>query len=126
MNDPHTEQTTKQPVWWMCANKSCRNGLGGLFEFESDYQECPKCGNKEYPIVQKRALIHLLLEDRKGPIQGETCRYKIACSPQRETLATYKNGEAVSDNPKVINCPGCILHEAEAIAQNHIAMAISQ
>jgi hypothetical protein len=51
----------------------------------------------------------------KGPIIGDGgLRYRIACDQSRAYLATVTNLEAATDNPKIVNCPGC---RKEAIKQ---------
>ena len=102
-------QTTKQPVVWRCPNPECReSALVHHFDFESEYSECPKCGLQE-PHVTKRALIHLLVRDNKGPIQGDLgLRFRMACDPPRWVLATMDNGEAATGDPAAANCPGCL------------------
>lgn len=131
------DQTTKQPVVWRCQNPVClptpeeiaeiinsKAGInepiktaGGLiyrpslrsFDFESQYPTCPKCSYTGPPVVNKRSLIHVLLQDRNGPIVGEKgLRWFIACDPKRRTLATTTNGEACTGNSSQANCPGCL------------------
>lgn len=102
----HHDQTSKQPVVWQCFNPIC--SLAGPFEFESDYPVCPKCGNDGAPGVQKRVLMHYLLPDREGKIQGQFSRYRMACDKTREHLATLTNGEAATGMwGDHINCRGC-------------------
>lgn len=105
-----TEQTTKQPVVFMCRNPECKESKFDIqkFEFESDYPECPKCGSKP-PTVQKRALIHYLSRDPMGEVQGNKgLRYRLGCDGHRVDLATERNGEAATDQAKLVNCPGCL------------------
>jgi len=103
------DQTIKQPVVWFCLNDECQNPLQpGFFEFESDYPKCPKCTAEGEPIVHKRSLIHFLQPDVKGPIRGQRMRFKMACDPKRDELATLTNGEAASGAIEAVNCPGCL------------------
>lgn len=118
-----TGQTLKQRVVWRCPNPACVENIGIMcpsdplqlnqpgvkyFEFFGDYPECPKCGMGA-PTVQKRALIHLLLRDAKGPIVGDQgFRWKMACDPRRTHLATENNGEAATGDSTCANCPGCL------------------
>lgn len=108
----HPSQTHRQPVVWRCPNPDClENATDTWFDFESDYPTCPKCG-LEPPAIQKRVLIHLLVADTKGPIMGsQGLRYHMACHPQRVILATATNGEAASNDPAQVNCPGCLLSD---------------
>lgn len=102
-------QTTKQPVVFCCQNPDCKENKFAikLFEFESEYPECPKCGSTA-PTVYKRTLIHLLVKDRMGPIRGQYGRWKLACDAKREILATPDNGESATDQLPSVNCPGCL------------------
>lgn len=104
----HTTQTNKQPVVMRCPNPQCFDKGKRWFDFVSDYPECPKCGLGP-PAVQKRGLVHILIQSRKGPIAGDMgLRYYVLCSPRRDTLATLTNGEAMTGDPYAANCPGCI------------------
>jgi len=109
-------QTTKQPTIFRCPNPECVpkkfDRVTGqphrFFDFESDQPVCPKCGLGA-PHVAKRALIHFLLRDPAGPIQGEMgLRYKIACDHKREVIATTDNGEAGTGDLAACNCAGCL------------------
>lgn len=105
-------QTTKQPVRWQCQNDDCklRNCYGVLvnFTFEADEPICPKCTARGYPTVQKVILVHLLVRDRLGPIQGATSRYSLACDPKRDYITHPTNGEAATGEIPPVNCPGCM------------------
>lgn len=121
--DIATGQTLKQPTIWRCPNPECVSPVGIVdhtdplrlnqpgvryFEFAGDYPECPKCGSCA-PSVQKRALIHLLVRDKKGPVVGEHgLRWRMACDPKRTHLATESNGEAATGDSTCANCPGCM------------------
>lgn len=101
-------QTLKQPVVWRCINPMCVPPGERYFEFTSDHDRCPKC-TMGPPCVYKKALIHMMIQDPKGPIRGDLgIRYRIVCDPKRTYLATAKNGEAVTVDTNAINCPGCI------------------
>lgn len=107
-------QTTKQPVVWFCANPDCRPDPNKFptrsLMFESDYPECPKCGNGP-PCVHKRSLIHLLVPARGGLLTGDLGRrYMMACDSKRDFIATRTNGESASGDPNAVNCPGCLAH----------------
>lgn len=137
-----TGQTVKQPVVWRCPNRECvepatlfdPTDLAALnrpgvryFEFAADYPECPKCGSGP-PAVTKRALIHLLVRDKKGPILGDMgLRWSMACDPKRTHLATEDNGEAATGNSLAINCPGCIaaLAKSGRVYLQGVALKIS-
>lgn len=95
-------RTAKQPLQWRCRNPVCRH------EFFSDYAECPKCGGKKFPHVVLLTLIHMLLPDPSGPIQGMFTRLRLACDGQREMITDRTNNEAATGVPAVVNCPGCL------------------
>lgn len=104
----HVDQTTRQPIVFVCPNPECAETRDGLFEFQSDYPECPKCGSTP-PAVQKRALIHYMVPAKDGPITGHKgLKYKLCCDPTRWMLATLTNGESATGVPTVVNCPGCM------------------
>ena len=119
-------QTTKQPVVWRCQNPDClESNLDRFFEFESDECKCPKCG-LGHPAVIKRALIHFLVRDAKGPIQGDLgLRYHIGCSPTRAYIGTIENGEAGSGDLAAVNCPGCLKAVGDSLKVNGLAITIS-
>lgn len=101
-------QSTKYPVFWLCMNPDCREHERGAFVFRSDYPECPKCGCGA-PTVQKRALVHLLLRNNKGPIVGDLgLRWELACDTKRDYLATIDNGEACTGDSRHVNCQACL------------------
>jgi hypothetical protein len=103
------DQTTKQPIWWFCTNLECKPKIKpGLFEFESDYPKCPKCGAEGEPMVQKRTLVHYLQRNVKGPIKGLQHRFVLCCDETRTVLATTTNGEAATGVLEFVNCPGCL------------------
>jgi len=103
----YDQQTTKQPVWMRCPNPECCEKGEPYFDFQSDYPKCPKCSLGP-PAVEKRALMHLLVRDPKGPVVGQLgLRYALACDKKRDYLATWRNGEAATGSPKDVNCPGC-------------------
>lgn len=106
----HPDQTSKEPVVWRCHNPPCGPlpGLPMPFDFKSDYPVCPKCGSNGLPNVHKRALIHLLVPDARGPIQGQHSRLRVACDPTRITLATLTNGEAMTGVIGECNCESCL------------------
>lgn len=107
---PH-DRTLKQPTRGFCRNPKCREQSNREFQFtvEHDRFECPKCGANSEPMIGVLTLTHLLLPDRGGPVIGKGgVRYKIACDETRAYLATATNNEAVTDNPAIANCPGCL------------------
>lgn len=105
----HPDQTVKQPVVWRCSNPHCIPIGEMWFDFESDRPRCPKCTSEGFPNVTKKALIHLMLRDAKGPIQGQYGRYRLACDKNRVDMATPTNGEAATDHFEAANCPGCLM-----------------
>lgn len=104
-------RTKHQPIVWRCGNPECAQGTGAkFFDFttRSDKPHCPRCGANP-PFVSARALIHLLVPDMQGPVQGEHgIRYKILCEPKRDVLATTTNQEACSGDFRAVNCGGCL------------------
>jgi rubredoxin len=111
-------RTVKQPVVFRCPNPECNDSplTKSYFEFESDEPICPKCGVGP-PYVQPRVLIHLMVKDKKGRIEGQYGqRYAIACDRRRDYIATPDNSEAASGDPIAVNCPGC-LASPEGIAK---------
>ena len=102
-------QTTKQPTVWRCQNPDClESSLDRFYEFERDEPTCPKCGLTE-PAVIKKALIHFLIRDSKGPIRGDMgMNFRMACSPMRAYIATTENGEAGTGDISAATCPGCL------------------
>lgn len=100
------QQTTKQPVVWICQNALCRE-RNKNYEFEADEPICPKCQAAGYPYVQKRILVHLLVSDPEGLILGASGPLSILCDSGRGFIATYHNGEAGTGETAPVNCPGC-------------------
>lgn len=105
-----TDRTNKQPVRAYCRNPQCRDRSDKIFEFnvENDRFACPKCGANRDPMVGLYVLTHLLMQKKGGPIQGRYFQYIVACDEKRAYLATQTNLEAVTDNPTIANCPGCL------------------
>lgn len=105
------DRTRKQPAKAFCKNDECRVN-GGEFHFEADHDEpvsCPKCSAKTGPIVGVLTLVHLLIKDDTGPLQGSGgLRYSIECDPERKYIATETNNEAASSVLEAVNCPMCI------------------
>ena len=114
------DRTTKQPVLGYCLNKACREPGQSEFEFitEHDHFACPKCGSTDKSTVGVKVLIHLMLPDRNGPIEGSRgAKYILGCDSRRAYLATFTNLEAATGDPTVANCPGCL---AEALRRNQL------
>jgi hypothetical protein len=103
------DRTCRQPVTAYCTYKKCLVN-GKRFEFPTEGNvHCPKCGATEAPTIGLLALVHLMVEDPAGPIPGEGgLRWRLACDPTREHLATVTNMEAASDQIVAVNCPGCL------------------
>ena len=106
MPDKHPDRTTKQPITWRCRNPECAVD-GRQFEFQSDYDECPKCKSRP-PVTSMISLCHMLLPDPRGRIRGQHGRYRLACARKRDYLATTTNHESASNLIEVVNCPGCL------------------
>lgn len=108
---PH-DRTTKQPVRGYCYNPECReDSRDERYEFtvEQDCFACPKCGGDTPPRVGLLVLVHLLIEDAKGPIVGALgLRYRLGCDERRAYLATVTNLEAATGLVSAANCPGCL------------------
>ena len=104
------DRTTSQPGRGYCYNPECVEPGKDRFEFdvEQDGFSCPKCGSDDPGSVGLLTLIHLLVRDKAGPIQGSRSRYRLACDPTRVLLATPTNNEAASGDVKAVNCPGCL------------------
>ncbi|TWU22454.1 hypothetical protein Pla52o_35100 [Novipirellula galeiformis] len=115
------DRVLSQPVTGFCRNPRCREKSNQEFRFkvEHDLFSCPKCGANSAPMVGVMTLTHMLVPDPDGPVRGNGgVRYVIACDSKRAYLATVSNDEAVTDNPKVANCPGC-LAKAESLLLIH-------
>ncbi len=145
---PLQGQTKKQPVVWRCNNPDCepepeavaiaRSSIDAntinepiktvfgeicrpsklYFEFLSEHDKCPKCTYDGAPMINKRALIHLLLEHPRGPIVGQIGkRWFMACDPTRTTMATHDNGEACTGDSMAANCPECLKKIGDKVVQ---------
>lgn len=111
---PH-DRTTKQQVMGYCLNPECKpnpqTNQYFTFEVEHDRFACPKCGAYKQPYVGVQVLTHWLVQDPKGPIEGDGgLRWRIACDNDRAYLATFTNLEAATRAVEVANCPGCLTH----------------
>ncbi len=107
---PH-DRSIKQPNLACCQNPACRERSDQVFTFpvEHDHFACPKCGADQEPMVCLLVMIHGLIPRKDGPILGSFGRrYQIACDNNRAYLATATNMEAVTVDPSVVNCPGCL------------------
>lgn len=81
----------------------------GFFEFEADRPACPKCG-RSGPQVVRLTPVHFLALDQQGPIQGgDGLRYKIACQPKRDFLATARGDDfSATPDPRAATCKSCM------------------
>lgn len=110
-----TEQTTKQPVRFRCMNEPCKTSTGrrDWFIFVGDEPICPKCKGG-WPMVDKLSLIHFLIPNPKGHINGNNdgmlVRYSMCCDVRRYDLATLNNGEAATGDVNCVNCLGCLIN----------------
>lgn len=105
------DRSLKQPAMGFCRNPQCRERSDQEYRFiiEHDHCACPKCGANREPMIGLLVLTHLLIPSPDGPvIGGGGIRYEIACDARRAYLATATNMEAVTDNYRVANCPGCV------------------
>jgi hypothetical protein len=102
------DRTNKQPLQFRCNNQECGKD-GQPFEFTSTRDRCPKCKAEGYPYIQLLVLIHYLIPDDKGKISGyRGRRYRMACDPTRDYLATKTNEEAATSELAATTCPGCL------------------
>jgi len=118
----YPERTTKQPLHWRCINPECVENRE-WFEWTGDDAECPKC-KQVPPGIVLLALIHLLVKDPEGKIQGQFARYRIACDPGKDYIATPGNNEAGTNNPNVANCPGCLKAVGHSVSTDLIGRSI--
>jgi hypothetical protein len=110
------DRSLKQPAVGFCRNPKCRDRSDQEFTFtiKHDQPACPKCGANREPMIGMLVLTHLLIPTAAGPVLGVGgLRYAIACEAKRAYLATATNLEAVTDNPAIANCPGCIERAAK-------------
>lgn len=82
-------------------------GGGTHPEFEADKALCPKCG-AGHPAVWPLVDVHFLAPDPKGPILGGGRRYKVACTPAREYLASDLEHYAATGDAQAVTCPSCM------------------
>ena len=111
------DRIATQPAKGFCRNPACRERSDQEFTFrvEHDRFACPKCGANAAPMVGVLTLTHLLIPEKGGPVIGTGgLQYRIGCDAKRAYLATWTNDEAVTDNPHIANCEGC-LKEAERL-----------
>lgn len=104
------DRTLKQPKFAFCRNPQCREVSDKEFTFRVDHDNfaCPKCGADRDPMIGLLVITHLLIPKPDGPVKGSGGRrFAIACDLRRAYLATATNEEAVTDNARLINCPGC-------------------
>lgn len=82
-------------------------GLKGHFkEFEADAPvcDCGNAGSGVVPLVD----VHFLVADDAGQIEGhDGQRYRVACDPKRDVLATFAEHYAASDVARAVSCPSC-------------------
>ena len=105
------DRVVKQPAEGFCRNPECRERSDQEYRFrvEHDRFSCPKCGANSPPMVGVMVLTHLLVRHSEGHVLGSGgLRYRIACDSRRAYLATVTNQEAATDDPGVVNCPGCL------------------
>lgn len=106
-----SDRTQSVPMIWLCRNLECSEQIGRAeFRFASDEPKCPKCksGPTDTPGVRLMALVHLLIPTKGGKIPGQYCKWSLACSPDRDYLATETNNEAATDDIQAANCPECL------------------
>jgi len=104
------DRTIKQPVFAFCRNPECRvvSNQDFTFHVEHAHVACPKCGANQDPMIGVLTLCHHLMPHPQGPIIGHAGRrYRLACDAKRAYLATATNLESATDQPQIVNCPGC-------------------
>lgn len=106
------DRSVKQQSFGVCMNPACREVSTDerfTFPVEHDHFACPKCGANKSPTVNLLALIHFLIPDRQGPIEGMGgLRYRLGCDEKRAYLATTTNQEAATGELAAANCVGCL------------------
>lgn len=121
------DRSVKQQAWGVCMNIPCREKSTDerfTFPLDHDHLACPKCGADKPPMVGLLSLIHFLVPDAKGPIEGMGgLRYRLACDSMRAYLATHTNQEAATGELAAANCLGC-LAEAEKLKLNRAGFAM--
>ncbi len=98
---------------WRCYQGSpCATDEHGRWrDFESDVPVCPGCGcDGRQPegrgVINARAVLHLLVKDKAGPIIGRGSRLRILCNPALKlSRVVMGTGE-----PSIANCPACLAH----------------
>jgi hypothetical protein len=111
------DRSVKQQSFGVCMNIACREKSTDerfIFPVDHDHFCCPKCGADKPPVAGLLAMIHFLIPDRKGPIEGAGgLRYRLACDDMRSYLATATNQEAATGELAAANCVGCLVKAAE-------------
>lgn len=106
------DRSESHPIRGYCYNPKCLDSSDQeRFEFnvENDLFCCPKCGACEGPMVGMLVLIHLLVQDKNGPVKGAGgIRYRLACDSKRAYTATVTNLEAATGDIRAANCPQCL------------------
>jgi hypothetical protein len=114
-------RSTKQRNFAYCSNPECaENGLEFRFEVEHTLVPCPKCGATKAPMVGMLAKVHLLVRDKRGPLEGASgLRYRVACDPsgKRATISTMHNHELATDDRGTANCLDCLIAADKANAE---------
>ena len=103
-------RTVAQPVVAICRNTNCK-----LTDFyvsdRSKHVTCPGCGNNKAIAIQQ--LIHVLVPDRAGKIQGGSGgMYSVECDPD---LTVMGDLETLTGSIEAANCPQCLKEYKERI-----------
>lgn len=78
-------------------------------EFEDNGGVCPKCGASGGKMIATLIDVHLMVMDRKGPIQGGEGRQYVACEPKRDHLCrSPMHPWSASDDVLAVTCPKCV------------------
>lgn len=85
---------------FICISLPCRDQGATQFSSEETKPICPKCGYAN--AIRRVTLVHLLVQDLKGPIQGDGANYRVACGKDHK-LVLNATGE-----PLAANCPKCL------------------
>lgn len=121
------DRTVKQRSFGVCMNRAClekNTDERFTFQVENDHFACPKCGADKPPLVGMLALIHFLIPDKTGPLEGAGgLRYRFGCDSTRAYMATHTNQEACSGQIEAVNCIGC-LQEAQKLKLTNVGFAM--
>lgn len=105
------DRTSKQPATGYCLNPTCAPSGQLRFDFPLKHNRlgCPKCGANKPPLVGLLVLVHYLIANPLGEIEGMWGRrFSLGCDEIRAYLATTSNLEAATASIEAVTCPGCL------------------